>query len=369
MRLCNVPSQSNIQCRAVDSLVKHLPTPEDTDYHYGLDADLKRKFSCKWDPEKANQVKNWIETVTEIKSADEETLQSYLKSGERLCDLMNKIKPGSIKKINKGKAPFVQRENIANFLFSCKLLGMTETDLFVTVNLYEGSNMVTVVNSLFALGGLSRSVKSFSGPYLGHQRKLLESKPIEIGGSIRTDFIIRNTSALKKLQERVEVADVPALDQDLKRKIEYKYSDENAMKVRRWLEEVTGIPIEDDNLQEMLKDGTILCYAINNVKPGSVPKVHTQKSAFKMRENIANYVQGCRNLGMAETDLFMTHDLYEGRNMASVIDNVMSLSGIARKVEGYHGPTLGVMRQVLGEKQFQFADPMESTMSRIATNC
>jgi len=355
--------------RAVDSLVKHLPNPEDTDYHYGLDADLKRKFNCKWDPEKANQVKHWIETVTEVKSTDEETLQSYLKSGERLCELMNKIKPGSVKKINRGKAPFVQRENIANFLFSCKLLGMTETDLFVTVNLYEGSNLITVVNTLMALGGLSRSVKTFAGPHLGHQRKLLESKPIEIGGSIRTDFIIRNTSALKKLQERVEIADVPALDQDLKRKIEYKYSDENALKVRKWLEEITGLQIEEENLQEVLKDGAILCYAINNVKPGTVPKVHTQKSAFKMRENIANYVQGCRQLGMAETDLFMTQDLFEGNNMASVIDNVMALSGIARKVEGFNGPALGVPRLILGERQLQFVDPMESTMSRIAMNC
>lgn len=37
---------------------------------------------------------------------------------------MNKIKPGSIKKINHGKLPFMQMENINNFLNAAKAIGV-----------------------------------------------------------------------------------------------------------------------------------------------------------------------------------------------------------------------------------------------------
>lgn len=44
---------------------------------------------------------------------------------------------------------------------------MAEVDLFVTVNLFEATNMGAVVQNIFALGALARKAQNFQGPYLG----------------------------------------------------------------------------------------------------------------------------------------------------------------------------------------------------------
>ena len=58
-----------------------------------------------------------------------------------LCELINAIWPGSVKKINQGAMPFIQRENIVAYLEAGKRAGLRETDCFVTGDLYEASNM------------------------------------------------------------------------------------------------------------------------------------------------------------------------------------------------------------------------------------
>ena len=47
---------------------------------------------------------------------------------------------------------FVQMENIGNFLDACEKYGCIKTDLFQTVDLYEGQNIPLVVTSIHALG-------------------------------------------------------------------------------------------------------------------------------------------------------------------------------------------------------------------------
>ena len=43
-------------------------------------------------------------------------------------------------------------ENIGNYLSSCENYGVPKTDLFQTVDLYEGQNMPQVINGIIALG-------------------------------------------------------------------------------------------------------------------------------------------------------------------------------------------------------------------------
>ena len=59
--------------------------------------------------------------------------------------------PGTAKH-NKMKVPFKQMENINNFLSACEKYGLSKTDLFQTVDLYEQQNMWQVVLCLYALG-------------------------------------------------------------------------------------------------------------------------------------------------------------------------------------------------------------------------
>ena len=64
-------------------------------------------------------VKAWIEKVTgDSIGAD---FQGGLKSGVILCNLINKLKPGTIKSTNSSALAFKQLENIGQFLDSLKV--------------------------------------------------------------------------------------------------------------------------------------------------------------------------------------------------------------------------------------------------------
>eukprot|EP00478_Filoreta_tenera_P001666 GABV01001700.1.p1 GENE.GABV01001700.1~~GABV01001700.1.p1 ORF type:complete len:203 (-),score=43.37 GABV01001700.1:64-672(-) len=93
-------------------------------------------------------------------------LHTALKSGVYLCQLINTIAPGSVSSVNLSPMPFPQRENLTHFLNACIQLGMRQQNLFVVQDLYEGDNLVAVINTIYQLALLSRSIPSFNGPYM-----------------------------------------------------------------------------------------------------------------------------------------------------------------------------------------------------------
>eukprot|EP00003_Mantamonas_plastica_P025459 TRINITY_DN4_c0_g1_i11.p2 TRINITY_DN4_c0_g1~~TRINITY_DN4_c0_g1_i11.p2 ORF type:complete len:221 (+),score=81.17 TRINITY_DN4_c0_g1_i11:1876-2538(+) len=142
---------------------------------YGLDAELEYKKSLKYDVEAEGQAQEWLEEVTGVAFSGSD-FQDSLKDGIILCKAINEIAPGSIKKINKMKAPFMQMENVSSYIDACKELGMPEHDLFVTVDLYEGKDMGQVVQNIHALGRQAQSL-GYDGPTLG--AKLSEKREVE----------------------------------------------------------------------------------------------------------------------------------------------------------------------------------------------
>lgn len=64
---------------------------------------------------------------------------------------MNTIQPYSIKKINNSTMAFKKMENIGLFLNSIDNYGVPKTDQFQTADLYDGTNMSAVVNTIYAL--------------------------------------------------------------------------------------------------------------------------------------------------------------------------------------------------------------------------
>ncbi|CAG4997331.1 unnamed protein product, partial [Parnassius apollo] len=58
--------------------------------------------------------------------------------------------------------------------------------------------------------------------------------------------------------------------------INSKYSEELAEECLEWIRQITGEPDNTsgdmDNFFEVLKDGTLLCKLVNNIKPGMVKK-------------------------------------------------------------------------------------------------
>ncbi|KAJ3199142.1 hypothetical protein HDU82_000693 [Entophlyctis luteolus] len=69
--------------------------------------------------------------------------------------------------------PFKQMENINFFLQAAEKLGVNKHELFQTVDLYEGKNMVQVVDSMYALSRCAEA-KGYRGQRIGP--KLAEKK-------------------------------------------------------------------------------------------------------------------------------------------------------------------------------------------------
>lgn len=62
--------------------------------------------------------------------------------------------------------PFVQMENINAFLVACKRIGVPDTDLFMTVDLFEAKNMPQVIQTLFVLGRRAQTLQNYNGPQM-----------------------------------------------------------------------------------------------------------------------------------------------------------------------------------------------------------
>ncbi|PWS23285.1 hypothetical protein DKP78_13835, partial [Enterococcus faecium] len=82
--------------------------------------------------------------------------QVWLKDGSVLSELMNSLcsdKP--IKKIQRSEMAFKQMEQISQFLNAAERYGVTKTDMFQTVDLWEGKDLASVQRTLMAIGSIA----------------------------------------------------------------------------------------------------------------------------------------------------------------------------------------------------------------------
>eukprot|EP01090_Pellita_catalonica_P017571 TRINITY_DN5335_c0_g1_i1.p1 TRINITY_DN5335_c0_g1~~TRINITY_DN5335_c0_g1_i1.p1 ORF type:complete len:259 (+),score=34.39 TRINITY_DN5335_c0_g1_i1:87-779(+) len=82
------------------------------------------------------------------------------------------------------------------------------------------------------------------------------------------------------------------------------------------------------SFEESLKSGVLLCKLINAIKPGTIAKISTKKMAFMQMENVAAYIKASGEMGVPSRDNFMTVDLYEGKNIGQVVQNILALKRI-----------------------------------------
>merc|ERR1719412_1494735 len=97
-------------------------------------------------------------------------MAEWLKNGQVLCKLVNAIQPDTITSVYEGTMTFKQMENISQFLTYARGLGMTESSVFSTPDLYEEKNMSIVVTALYTFGGVVQAKAEeigFTGPKLG----------------------------------------------------------------------------------------------------------------------------------------------------------------------------------------------------------
>uniref|UniRef100_A0A670IL65 LIM domain 7 n=1 Tax=Podarcis muralis TaxID=64176 RepID=A0A670IL65_PODMU len=123
------------------------------------------------------EARRWVEAATG-KSFGKNDFRAALENGVLLCDLINKIKPGIIRKINRLSTPIAGLDNINVFLKACENLGLKEAQLFHPGDLQDLSNRVTVkpeetnrrvknvLITLYWLGRKAHSNPYYNGPQL-----------------------------------------------------------------------------------------------------------------------------------------------------------------------------------------------------------
>lgn len=101
-------------------------------------------------------VADWIAKVTGT-AVDDTDLQAALKDGQALCVLINKLKPGSVRKIHSSKHAIKQTENISHFLEGASAFGLPLEDCFQVDDLRLDDDMARVVLSLSSLKSLAEN--------------------------------------------------------------------------------------------------------------------------------------------------------------------------------------------------------------------
>ncbi|CAG7962575.1 unnamed protein product [Penicillium nalgiovense] len=123
------------------------------------------------------------------------------------------------------------------------------------------------------------------------------------------------------------MASVTSLDKDLRNMRLSRYTPQAAAEVRDWIEEVLHERLASPDLLEGLKDGVALCKLVNlAVSPGV--KYKQLSAPFVQMENISHFLRACQlaPLNLPPHDVFLTVDLYEGKDPAQVLQCLAAFS-------------------------------------------
>ncbi|XP_050452558.1 muscle-specific protein 20 [Cataglyphis hispanica] len=115
--------------------------------------------------EQEAEVLEWIEAVLGEKLPPG-NYEDILRDGVILCNLINKLAPGSVKKIQTKGTNFQLMENIQRFQAAIKNYGVPQEEIFQTADLFERRNIPQVTLCLYALGRMTQK-HDWNGPRLG----------------------------------------------------------------------------------------------------------------------------------------------------------------------------------------------------------
>jgi len=176
---------------------------------FGMDHEIEQKMKAKYDVNEEEKVMDWIEIVTG-EPVDE--FYPAIKSGVLLCQLINKIRPGTITKINTRPIPMLERENIQLYLNACCSLGVPSSDLFIVSDLYEKKNLGAVLQNLNALARVA-VVRGDSIPPIGSKPKtpsMATTPPQNPKRRSKSYGSIEKEPILKKPEEVIQTAETQA---------------------------------------------------------------------------------------------------------------------------------------------------------------
>ncbi|KAG7515801.1 hypothetical protein JOB18_016360 [Solea senegalensis] len=136
---------------------------------YGMSREVQNKIDEKYDQELEERLVEWIMcqcgSGVERPEPGRVGFQTWLKDGCVLCELINSLSGANkpIRVIKSSTMPFKQMEQISLFLHAVDSYGVTKADMFQTVDLYEGTDMVSVQRTLIALVRKSMNNLNYKG--------------------------------------------------------------------------------------------------------------------------------------------------------------------------------------------------------------
>lgn len=160
-----------------------------------LDEDLKLLRDTKFSQDAIDDIKSWIFVSVLNEEQPRESLIESLKSGVTLCKVANKLKAADetsgFIKCKESKMPFVQMEQISQFLTFARSYGVPEDELFQTVDLFEEKDPAIVYQTLKSVSRYANKKHPDLFPVIGPQlatkrpRPTVKQKPkhLQIGWS------------------------------------------------------------------------------------------------------------------------------------------------------------------------------------------
>ncbi|KAM9322837.1 calponin-2 [Pholidichthys leucotaenia] len=152
--------------------------------NYGLSAEVKNKIAQKYDPQREEELKIWIEGLTGTSIGPD--FQKGLKNGVILCQLINKLQPCAVKKINNSALNWFQLENLTNFTSAIRAYGVKPHDIFEANDLFENCNMTQVQVTLLALASMAKtkgcqSSANIGVKYADKQERVFDEEKLKAG--------------------------------------------------------------------------------------------------------------------------------------------------------------------------------------------
>lgn len=77
-----------------------------------LERQVRAKLAAKRDPQQDKEAQEWIESLLGAKFPPGELYEDVIRDGTVLCQVINKLAPGAVAKINTSGGQFKMMENI-----------------------------------------------------------------------------------------------------------------------------------------------------------------------------------------------------------------------------------------------------------------
>ncbi|XP_042198711.1 calponin-1 [Callorhinchus milii] len=154
---------------------------------FGLTAEITSKIAQKYDIQKEEELRVWIESMTGMALGD--NFQKSLQNGIILCELINKLQPGSVRKINQSKLNWHQLENLTNFIKAIQHYGIKPYDIFEANDLFDNANMTQVQTTLLAVASMAKTKGVDTGVSIGvkyadKQQRSFDEETLRAGSTI-----------------------------------------------------------------------------------------------------------------------------------------------------------------------------------------